>query len=1215
MLIFPTNGLFRLSYQYKPPSDEPKDPLYQIPSSNARANPPTHTDPLDPHARKPQAPGQQAPSNGRPKTGTNQTMSVMGGLLGSEEMAQAPPGSNKRMNTAAMQVNPDLLGGVPPDGDPYVTTTQLLNQGKSTNEAKHASAKKMIGTGFEPELMISPITGERVADYGDWAEQLKKKRSMANQPQVEDEPEEDNHDPLMSKLKKTMNKRGAKGIIGLARLFKIMDDDGSNSLSFAEFKKAMKELAMDLSDVELIMLFKRFDQAGTGAIQYNDFLKTITGALNKRRRKLVNMAYDVLDRDGSGQVDIADIAMAYDVSKHPEFISGKRSKDDILREFLDGFDVGGTKDGLVTREEFENYYTTMSAAIDSDDYFELMIRNAWHISGGEGAAANSSNRRVLVTNADGTQSVVEIKDDLGLKPDDKEGMLARLKKQGINATSIATNGGGEDNNKKFGARPGTGKGGGGGGGRGGSPTKRGGGQAKGGGGGTPPHPGIQMMIDKIKKEMKSRGSGGFIGLQRRFKIMDDDGSKSLNLSEFKKALKEFKMDLTEADLRALFEHFDQDQSGSIDFEEFVQGVRDPMTENRQKLVKMAFRILDTDDSGIIDAQEISSKYDASKHPEVIAKRKTPAAVLREFLDTFDVGGEKDGMVTQQEFLNYYANISASIDNEDYFELMIRNAWHISGGEGQAANSSNMRVEVTDATGVEQVVTLTTDLGIKGRDDYNGIYKQLKSQGIKDINSINGKVIKLQNVNGVMIAVSTGKAPNAQIGDSSSGTLAAAAASKGPTVRGAPTRPGHQQRAGGPQSLLQMEGKSNVSAGGGYDPQLDRNSAPAPSSLAATGVRGNLASRMVLSQMKQADKAKKQEQAEKIVCKTLLDVMRAQLLARGTSGIIDLQRKFIDMDIDGSKSLDIDEFRAAMKKDNMTFTDQQLHSLFHYFDTDGSQTIDYTELLNGLRGQLVPKLLVLVHQAFDILDTGRENEIEPKELLNGFNANAHPDVLMRKRTAEEVMTEFMDTVDIGTEKPGKITRDEFVNYYTNIAASINDDDYLEIIIRKVWGLGDGNSVSSAMMPPPAAARRLQDAQRFGNTMPAPAPSFSGSSSSSGRRPSSASATGGYGRPPQQPNYSNNNNNNNQVPSLQMDHNNNNKRPSSAGSSRGILSARRDSGRGGAGGGGNNSTANSRLYNSQRPNGGRPSFSAYSDDSGSIDSNQPSEFCVIIYTRFL
>jgi hypothetical protein len=70
------------------------------------------------------------------------------------------------------------------------------------------------------------------------------------------------------------------------------------------------------------------------------------------------------------------------------------------------------KDGIVTVEEFMDYYKDISASIDNDDYFELVIRNAWHIDGGEGACANTTIKRVLKTNPDGSQEVVKVANDM-----------------------------------------------------------------------------------------------------------------------------------------------------------------------------------------------------------------------------------------------------------------------------------------------------------------------------------------------------------------------------------------------------------------------------------------------------------------------------------------------------------------------------------------------------------------------------------------------------------------------------------------------------------------------------------------------------------------------------------------------------------------------------------------------------------------------------------
>ena len=42
--------------------------------------------------------------------------------------------------------------------------------------------------------------------------------------------------------------------------------------------------------------------------------------------------------------------------------------------------------------------------------------------------------------------------------------------------------------------------------------------------------------------------------------------------------------------------------------------------------------------------------------------------MREFLDAFDEG-KKDGIVSSDEFLHYYQRVGASIDDDDYFELV------------------------------------------------------------------------------------------------------------------------------------------------------------------------------------------------------------------------------------------------------------------------------------------------------------------------------------------------------------------------------------------------------------------------------------------------------------------------------------------------------------------------------------------------------------------
>ena len=189
---------------------------------------------------------------------------------------------------------------------------------------------------------------------------------------------------------------GTTGIQSLARVMKIMDDSGDRKLSKEELKYGLQDYGMPLSSAELEELFHIFDADGSGSISFNEFLLRLANPMNTRRSGLVDKAFGILDATGDGVVTVEDIMKTYDVSLNPEVIAGKITANEAFRAFLDAFD-SGDKDGMVTLEEFHDYYRLISAAIDSDDYFELMLRNAWHMSGGQGQAANTTCRRVLVS--------------------------------------------------------------------------------------------------------------------------------------------------------------------------------------------------------------------------------------------------------------------------------------------------------------------------------------------------------------------------------------------------------------------------------------------------------------------------------------------------------------------------------------------------------------------------------------------------------------------------------------------------------------------------------------------------------------------------------------------------------------------------------------------------------------------------------------------------
>lgn len=80
---------------------------------------------------------------------------------------------------------------------------------------------------------------------------------------------------------------------------------------------------------------------------------------------------------------------------------------------------------------------------------------------------------------------------------------------------------------------------------------------------------LNHMMALFRDRIKARGARGMVGLQRMFKIMDDDGSRSLSLYEFTKACRDFRIGISDEYIPTVFNAFDLNRDGTINFDEFL----------------------------------------------------------------------------------------------------------------------------------------------------------------------------------------------------------------------------------------------------------------------------------------------------------------------------------------------------------------------------------------------------------------------------------------------------------------------------------------------------------------------------------------------------------------------------------------------------------------------------------------------------------------------
>jgi len=69
--------------------------------------------------------------------------------------------------------------------------------------------------------------------------------------------------------------------------------------------------------------------------------------MSKTRLDMCEKAFEKMDKTGDGFVTVEDLKLNYNVKDHPKFLSGEKTEDQLLKDFLDVFQPGDTDDKVL----------------------------------------------------------------------------------------------------------------------------------------------------------------------------------------------------------------------------------------------------------------------------------------------------------------------------------------------------------------------------------------------------------------------------------------------------------------------------------------------------------------------------------------------------------------------------------------------------------------------------------------------------------------------------------------------------------------------------------------------------------------------------------------------------------------------------------------------------------------------------------------------------
>ena len=533
---------------------------------------------------------------------------------------------------------------------------------------------------------------------------------------------------------------------------------------------------------------------------------------------------------------------------------------------------------------------------------------------------------------------------------------------------------------------------------------------------------FQKLINIFSNKINVNNGITYYTFAHALKTLEDKSTNSISIEKLLSIFEEMQIDINQDDLINFYSILDYTQSNKVSTDEILRLIKGDISEQRKILIVSKFALMDKEKTGTIPINLVKELYNSKFHPDAFLGKKTEEDVYKEFLYTFDIFCQINGLkdeISFKDFIEYYTPISASILNDNYFDDIIYGVWNIEDTNNVKNNNNNMN-------------NLNENQIIDNKNNYNYNENNIqidKRNNFQINNNIN--LAKSQNIN--MNSHIRPFSPN-----NNEGNIKKQRMTPYYNPRGSPEGKGikmfRQLRFNpitneyimSPMTPEKNINNQNYNNNIYNDININNNYLENNNNLNPNGINK-------------------------------IDLLRNLLAKRGQKSIFIIQRMFYIYDRNQTGEIPFEKLCDIFEIYNMNLTKEEIFEFFNILDKEHKGIIKYNDLIQLLINNISQNREILIKKLFEKFNTN--GFVLINDLKQSFNPTKHPDVLNQIKNEDEIFLDYIDSLEIFKEyngnlnnenvKSGYMSYEDFSNFFKQLSLSILDDKYFDYLINNCW----------------------------------------------------------------------------------------------------------------------------------------------------------------------